>query len=104
MSARKRSLLLSRQTRNDLRDIEAYTLARWDEQQWSVYEEALARALATIEEHPDLGRQRPELGAGLRPYVVREHIVYYRVGDASILVLRIRHGRSDPRRTSRNAP
>jgi len=47
----------------------------WDKRQWAVYEEALAQALATIEEHPELDRQRPELGAGLRSYVVREHLI-----------------------------
>lgn len=104
MSARNRPLILSRRARNDFRDVEVYTLERWGEQQWAEYEEALAQAFDTIEEYPDLGRQRPELGTNLRSYVVREHVIYYRVSDTSVLVLRIRHGRTDPRRTLRNAP
>jgi toxin ParE1/3/4 len=101
MSAPKRPLLLSLRARNDIRNIEAYTLTHWDEQQWEAYEEALFRALATIEAHPDIGRPRPELGTGIRSHVARDHVIYYRVGETRIQVLRMRHSRSDPRRALR---
>lgn len=101
MSVRRRPLLLSRRARNDLRDIQGYTLANWGEQRWAAYEEALTQALAMIAEHPEAGRRRPELGEALRSHLVREHIIYYRVSDRSILVLRIQHSRTDPRRILR---
>lgn len=96
-----RPLILSRRARRDLYGIEAYTLAQWGEQQWVVYLAALNQALATIYEHPEIGRLRPELGEGIRSYVVREHLIYYEVSDARIYVLRIRPGRIDPRRALR---
>jgi toxin ParE1/3/4 len=104
MSAPKRRLILSRRARTDVRDIEAYTLEHWGEQQWAIYEEALAQAFATVEEHPNIGRQRPELGVGIRTFVVREHVIYYQISNTAIHVLRIRHGRSDPRRALRGRP
>ena len=101
MSAPKSHLVLSRRARNDYRDIEAYTMEQWDERQWVSYEADLAQALDTIAEHPEVGRRRPELGPDTRSLVVREHVIYYRISDDRIQVLRIVHGRSDPRRALR---
>jgi toxin ParE1/3/4 len=101
MSAPRRPLRLSRRARTDLRDIQGYSLANWGEQLWAEYEEALAQALAVIMEYPESGRRRPELGEGLRSYPVREHIIYYRVSDEAVLVLRVQHNRRDPRRAVR---
>jgi toxin ParE1/3/4 len=101
MSAPNRPLILSRRARNDLRNIQAYTLEQWGEQQWAEYEEALSRALAAIAAHSEIGRPRPELGTDIRSHAVREHVILYQVGATRIQVLRVRHSRSDPRRALR---
>ena len=101
MSAPKRRLILAPRAQGDVRDIEAYTRARWDAAQWEDYRASLDRAFDALIENPELGRARPELGAQIRSHVMREHIIYYQVGAGTLLVLRIRHGRTDPRRALR---
>jgi toxin ParE1/3/4 len=84
-----------------MRDIEAYTRARWGAAQWEDYLNSLERAFTTILHNPEIGRTRPELGENVRAHVMREHVI---VGDGVVQALRIRHGWSDPRRALRGHP
>jgi toxin ParE1/3/4 len=45
--------------------------------------------------HPDAGRLRDEIAAGLRSFPVRNHIIYYRPEQGHILIARILHGSRD---------
>ena len=44
---------------------------------------------------PLKGRPRDDLASGLRSVVVEKYLLFYRVTDAAVLVLRILHGRRD---------
>ena len=46
------------------------------------------------DEHPGMGRARPEFGAGVRSFAVESYIIYYR-HERAVLVARVLHGRRD---------
>src|SRR3954451_11278459 len=98
MSAPNLPLVFAPEARDDHEHIQSYTLREWGEQQWEDYEAALDQALTTIGDNPHIGRRRDDLRPGVRSYVVRQHVIYYRITESAIILLRIRHGRSDPRR------
>lgn len=41
-----------------------------------------------------MGRLRPELGSGVRSFVVENYVIYYRHED-DVLIARVLHGRRD---------
>jgi toxin ParE1/3/4 len=45
--------------------------------------------------HPDAGRLRDEIAAGLRSFPVRHHIIYDRPEPGHVLIARILHGSRD---------
>jgi toxin ParE1/3/4 len=88
-------ILLSPEAQSDVADILLYTLQRWGEEQLDRYAAALDHSLQLIADNPELGRARPELFTGCRSLRVREHIVYYALRDATVVVFRVLHGRMD---------
>lgn len=54
--------------------------------------EERCRLLAT---NPFMGRARDELGPGLRSIVVGEYLLFYRITDVEVIVVRFLHGRRD---------
>lgn len=91
-------LVLSPEAQSDLSDILLYTVQRWGEEQLDRYAAALDNGLQLIADNPAIGRARPELFDGCRSFRVREHIVYYALRDATVVVFRVLHGRMDATR------
>lgn len=60
------------------------------------YQADLMKAIDRLGEYPEMGRARDDLSAGCRSFPVKRHVVYYRVDDTGVTVLRILHGRMDP--------
>lgn len=48
-----------------------------------------------IAAEPYLGRRRDELRAGMRSFPFGNHLVFYRVQEDTVLILRVLHGRRD---------
>ena len=44
---------------------------------------------------PYIGRERPELSAGLRSYPVQRHVIFYRVLGDAVEIVNIIHGSRD---------
>ncbi len=55
----------------------------------------MAVALLAREAGPYLGRQRDELRAGMRSFPLGNYLVFYRVQEDAVLILRVLHGRRD---------
>jgi toxin ParE1/3/4 len=52
--------------------------------------------LRLLRETPgELGRVREEIGAGIRSFPVRPHMVFFRYGDREVQVIRFLHERQD---------
>lgn len=50
---------------------------------------------AEFAHRPNLARERSELGRDLRSFVVRPYVVFFRIAESGIEVLRIVHGHRD---------
>lgn len=51
--------------------------------------------IVMLASHPNAGRLRDELAAGLRSFPVKSHIIYYRREQSYILIARVLHGSRD---------
>jgi toxin ParE1/3/4 len=56
--------------------------------------DAIVERFDLLTEQPDIGRLRPEFGAGVRSFVVESYVIYYR-HDRDVLIARVLHGRRD---------
>ena len=92
------SVILSPQAEEDFTDILQYTIESWGVAQAYAYQSVIDKALLTIQQHPQIGHDCPELSATHRIFPAGRHIIIYRVGDAEVLVSRILHERMDIRR------
>jgi toxin ParE1/3/4 len=88
-------LILTPEAQRDLADVLLYTVQRRGEDQQDRYATALDQGLALLAENPAIGRPHPELFRSCRSYRVREHILYYVLGDEAIVVIRVLHSRMD---------
>ena len=104
MSAHNLPVALSPEARQDLRDIEVYTLLEWGAEQWQIYEDRLWKSLMSLGNAPHQGRPRDELALGYRSLVVERHVIFYQVLSAQVSVVRILNGRMDARRALRRKP
>ena len=79
----------------DLESIWDYTVDTWDEQQAERYLRMLNRAFADLAENPSLGRSADFIRSGYRRHLAGRHVVFYRVIDTGIDVVRVFHQRMD---------
>ncbi|PTQ83155.1 toxin ParE1/3/4 [Nitrosospira multiformis] len=93
MSHPKFRLVFADLAQRDIDDILAYTLENWGMEQLEKYKIMLDTAFKKIEQHPDIGMSG--LLPGLRRLSAGSHVIFYRVDDTSISVIRILHGRMD---------
>jgi toxin ParE1/3/4 len=88
-------LQFTREARSDVRDILQYTRETWGLAQRNAYAAALDRAFARPTEYPRLGPERPDLFPGCHTKPVEEHIIYYRITQNTIRIIRVLHARQD---------
>ena len=98
MSAPEKAVVLSAEARDDLNSILLYTWQQWGEEQRDRYKATLDRALAALSDFPELGPQAPGFLSGCRVRPVGRHVLFYRITDDEIEVVRILHERADPAR------
>jgi toxin ParE1/3/4 len=87
--------ILTDQAKADLEDIWVSIAEGRDER---TAERVTARILSgcrTRARFPESGRLREELAPGLRSFVVKPYVVFYRPEAGTILVVRVVHGRRD---------
>jgi toxin ParE1/3/4 len=96
MSARKPAIHFTSEADDDLKSISLYTWRNWGEEQATIYEAMIGRALDLLREHPRLGQPRDDLFPGCRSVQVEQHVIYYHQPQTTeIEVLRILHSRQD---------
>ena len=57
--------------------------------------EAINAQCETLAEFPQMGRRREELSPGMRSFVVGSYVVFYRVIEDGVDVIRVLHGARD---------
>lgn len=88
-------LRISRDARDDIRDIGRYSKASFGVPLARVYLQGLSNAFERIRERPLLGVARDDLGTGVRAFGYRSHRIYYDVTASSVDILRILHQAPD---------
>jgi toxin ParE1/3/4 len=48
-----------------------------------------------LSDNPRMGRERRDIGAGLRTRPPRSHIIIYTIDDSGVLIVRVRHAHED---------
>lgn len=82
-------LVLSDEAKEDFRDILQYTLQEWGERQMQRYVDILNTAFLEIETNPLKGKK------DFPPYRfvrAKDHYIFYRIENKTIVVSRILHG------------
>jgi toxin ParE1/3/4 len=88
-------VLRTPQARDDLVDI-IHALARWSIPAAQRARTAIERTIRLLAQSPLLGRERPELKAGLFSYPVSgRYLLFYRLNADGISLIRVLYGAQD---------
>lgn len=79
----------------DLIGIWQKTRETWGEVQADRYLELIDETIARIAQFPEIGSPRDHIRQGYRAFLAGRHIIYYRIQDASICIVRVLHERMD---------
>jgi toxin ParE1/3/4 len=97
MSARKLNLRFARDADDDIKNISLYTWQNWGEEQATIYEGMIGKALESLREYPRSGQPRDDLFPGCRSIWVEQHVIYYHQPQPHYIeIIRILHGRQNP--------
>jgi toxin ParE1/3/4 len=87
--------VLSPRAQADLEGIWDYTASRWDAKQAELYVRQIQSAIERIARDPRLGRPCDDIRAGYRKFPAASHVLFYRLTDRGVDVVRILHSRMD---------
>lgn len=87
-------VILSEAAKRDLDRLYDFGAQFWTERRIESYLRSLTLACFKLADHPRRGRTRADIGAGLRSFVFREHVIYYHIDSGGVIVIaRVMHGR-----------
>lgn len=89
------SYRLSAIAESDVSEIFDYTLETHGRGQAAEYLTGLEETLSALMRRPGLGRVRAEIRAGLCSFLYRRHVIFYRVMEDHLRIVRILHARRD---------
>ena len=88
------TLVIAQAARTDLAEIWSY-VAEYDVDAADRVVDAILAAARRIADWPEMGRTRPELLVGIRSFAVGPHLLFYRVRDTGVELVRVVDGRRD---------
>lgn len=86
---------LSEQADADLETIFEYTVQEFSVDQAITYLTELDDLFNALCINPEMGKSRPEIKSGLRSIPKGQHVVFYRILDDHIRIIRVLHGNRD---------
>jgi toxin ParE1/3/4 len=87
--------ILSPRAQADLDEIWDYSAAHWGEGQAEAYVRQIQAAIELVAMTPSRGRPCEEIRHGYSKFTVGSHVLFYRLADDGIDVVRILHQRMD---------
>ena len=87
-------LRFTRPARQDLDDIWAY-IGRDNPDAAGDFVDRIGATCRRISEMPYMGRDRPDILAGIRSFAVGRYLILYRFSDDSVEILRVIHSARD---------
>ncbi|MDX8520319.1 type II toxin-antitoxin system RelE/ParE family toxin [Mesorhizobium dulcispinae] len=91
----KREVRFSPKAKADFDGIWNYSLDRWGAERAEAYVRSIHSVLTLIDEFPAIARNASDVRPGLLKYAVGSHVVYLRMNEQSIDVVRILHQQMD---------
>lgn len=92
------SYKLSDIAETDISDIYDYTQVQYGKAQAIQYLTGLDACFNSLVEQPHMGKHRPEIRDGLRSFPYEHHIVFYRLQENFIRIVRVLHESRDVKR------
>ena len=86
---------ITTEANSDLVEIWLYTDEQFGATQADRYLDQLAEAIDRLLVHPELGKDRSDVKSGYRSIHVNKHVVFYRVINDGLLVVRVLHDSMD---------
>ena len=74
----------------------AYGMSTWGIERAVEFISSFKQVFALLGRHPDMGRERDDLGVGVRSWLYRGYVIYYVHLNGNVVIGRILHGASDP--------
>jgi len=93
------SIVQSSKAEQDLTEIWIYTAEEWSLAQADLYIDELVAGIEKLGTHPELGYSRDDIRSGYRSLNVSQHIVFYKIMDEEIQIMRVLHKSVDIERT-----
>jgi toxin ParE1/3/4 len=94
-----RSFLLTAAARTDIIEIGRYSSGTWGKRQRDKYLKQLDDAFKLLSRQPEIGKDANDIKPGYRKYNQGSHIIFYRAGtESKIVVIRILHNSMDVER------
>ncbi|MFA6218444.1 MAG: type II toxin-antitoxin system RelE/ParE family toxin [Erythrobacter sp.] len=90
-----RDLSVSWRAVADLAEIADFTIAEFGIAQARRYRDQFQACFDSLADNPLLGRSADDLAPGLRRVRQQAHVVFYRVTDRDLLIVRVLHQRMD---------
>ncbi len=87
-------ILLSDLAKFDLEDIWSYIAEDNIQAADSLYSNIQER-FKMLSESPHIGKNRPEIGEGIRSFPIGNYVVFYRVVSEGVFISRLLHGKRD---------
>jgi toxin ParE1/3/4 len=87
--------VLGPRAREDIEEIWDYTADNWDMEQADRYVGGLQQAIESVARNPNRGRPCDDVRRGYRRYAVGSHMLFFRLHEQGIEVVRIRHQSMD---------
>ena len=87
--------VFSPRAQKDVDDIWEYTVEHWNVRQAEIYLRQIQRAIETVAAEPKIARSCNEIRPGYWKYPAGSHVVFFRMMDQAINVVRVLHSRMD---------
>lgn len=87
--------VISKKAISDLEEIWLYTSEKWSVAQADRYYFLIIEEIEYVCENPNTGRNMDHVRKGYRASKVKSHLIFYRINNANVEVVRILHERMD---------
>ncbi len=89
---------IQNKAKTDLNNIYKYTYKKWGEKQADKYYDLLSEGIDNLKTHPEIGKEAGDIRAGYRKLQIKHHVVFYKMRDQYIQIIRVLHEDRDFKR------
>ena len=95
MTGSSRQIFRSNDAEGDLLAIWQFGAEEWSPEMADRHVREVDHICGRLLDQPELGRKRDDLIPGIRSFLVRPHVVFYKQTSAGIILVRVLHQRFD---------